>query len=44
MGNRAVDIDDVLLNTMGGLVGILLFVIYKKLILNNVNTKVFTSI
>jgi len=34
-GGRAVDIDDILLNTMGGLIGILFFVIYEKLFLRN---------
>ncbi|WP_404458925.1 VanZ family protein [Sutcliffiella horikoshii] len=44
-GNRAVDIDDVILNTAGGIVGVLTFIIYKKLILNKViHTKVSTLI
>lgn len=30
-GSRAIDIDDILLNTMGGFIGIVLFIIYKRL-------------
>jgi glycopeptide antibiotics resistance protein len=42
-GHRAVDIDDVILNTAGGIVGVLIFIIYKKLILNKItNNKVST--
>ncbi|MGP1909929.1 VanZ family protein [Metabacillus sp. JX24] len=31
-GDRAIDIDDILLNTVGGLVGIMVFIIYKKVV------------
>lgn len=34
-GSRAIDIDEILLNTMAGLIGIVLFIIYKKLFLQN---------
>ncbi|HZH61006.1 MAG TPA: VanZ family protein [Metabacillus sp.] len=44
-GSRAIDIDDILLNTMGGLIGIVLFIIYKRLFFNQVlDRKSFTSI
>lgn len=44
-GSRAIDIDDILLNTIGGLIGVLLFIIYKKLFFSKVlDTKGFTSI
>ncbi|MGG1397752.1 VanZ family protein [Bacillus salipaludis] len=43
-GQRAIDIDDILLNTLGGLIGIALFSIYKKLFLCKVlDRKKFTT-
>ncbi|PUB10642.1 VanZ like protein [Paenisporosarcina sp. OV554] len=43
-GQRAIDIDDILLNTLGGLIGIVLFFIYKKLFLCKVlDRKNFTT-
>ncbi|WHY69604.1 VanZ family protein [Neobacillus sp. SuZ13] len=43
-GQRAIDIDDVLLNTIGGLVGIALYFIYKKLFLGKaLDKKNFTT-
>jgi glycopeptide antibiotics resistance protein len=43
-GGRAIDIDDVLLNITGGLIGVLMFIIYKKFNLKIVqNKKVFKS-
>ncbi|MDQ0859392.1 VanZ family protein [Bacillus sp. V2I10] len=42
-GHRAIDIDDVILNTVGGLVGIIVFIIYKKVVSkNNVTTNTST--
>lgn len=44
-GTRAIDIDDILLNTMGGLIGIGLFIIYKKMFFSKeLDRKSFTSI
>jgi glycopeptide antibiotics resistance protein len=44
-GPRAIDIDDILLNTIGGLIGIVFFIIYKKLFFSQVlDRKSFTSI
>ncbi|WP_060663514.1 VanZ family protein [Bacillus sp. CHD6a] len=42
-GYRAVDIDDVILNTAGGIVGVLIFIIYNQLVTNKItNNKVST--
>ncbi|WP_170289426.1 VanZ family protein [Metabacillus lacus] len=38
-GHRAIDIDDILLNTLGGLIGVLVFILYNKTISNNTVNK-----